>query len=84
MSYMNEELEAEYNAQYGDPRRCEKHGCITSSPCGMFDAPCSECEYEAECEYIDAQLDEAGERVTARLENWTMPELDDEDDDQPF
>jgi len=31
----------------GDARRCPIHPHVkTSSPCGMFDAPCGECEYE--------------------------------------
>ena len=31
----------------GDARRCPTHPWIkTSSPCGMFDAPCGQCEYE--------------------------------------
>jgi hypothetical protein len=29
---------------YGDPRRCPIHGEQTSSPDGMFDAPCGACE----------------------------------------
>lgn len=45
-----EELEAEYNARYGDPRRCPVHGVAISSPDGMFDAPCWECEGEMEYE----------------------------------
>lgn len=46
-----QELEDEYNAQYGDPRRCSVHGCVTSSPDGMFDCPCPECEFE--CDHPD-------------------------------
>jgi len=47
---MNErdELEDEYNAQWGDPRRCPVHGIATSSPDGMFDAPCWACEGEGQ------------------------------------
>ena len=41
-----QELEDEYNARYGDPRRCPVHGRVTSSPDGIFDAPCPECEGE--------------------------------------
>ena len=41
-----EEMEAEFNARYGDPRRCPKHGTAISSPDGMFDAPCGKCEGE--------------------------------------
>jgi len=31
----------------GDARRCPVHSNVkTSSPCGMFDAPCGQCESE--------------------------------------
>ena len=31
----------------GDARRCPAHPNIkTSSPCGMFDAPCGQCEHD--------------------------------------
>ena len=32
----------------GDPRRCPRHGSRTSSPDGLFDVPCPECEFEAD------------------------------------
>jgi hypothetical protein len=33
----------------GDPRRCPRHpNEVTSSPDGMFDAPCGACEFEME------------------------------------
>jgi len=32
----------------GDPRRCPRHGEVTSSPDGLHDAPCGACEYEAD------------------------------------
>lgn len=33
----------------GDARRCPRHPWVTtSSPDGMFDAPCGRCEYEME------------------------------------
>ncbi len=41
-----EELDAEAGAVYGDPRRCPKHGRVTSSPDGMFDGLCGACESE--------------------------------------
>lgn len=42
-----EELEAERGAALGDPRRCPVHPHVaTSSPDGMFDTPCYECEGE--------------------------------------
>ena len=31
---------------HGDPRRCPRHGCRTSSDNGLFDAPCPVCEDE--------------------------------------
>ena len=41
--------EDEWGAQFGDPRRCPHHPTeITSSPDGMFDAPCGYCEHEGE------------------------------------
>ncbi len=40
------ELEAEEDARWGDPRRCPVHGRATSSPDGLFDSPCPECEAE--------------------------------------
>lgn len=46
MSTYEEEMEYEYGAAFGDPRRCPHHpNVVTSSPDGMFDAPCGECEY---------------------------------------
>ena len=49
MTQRDIELQDEYNAQYGDPRRCPHHPHVTtSSPDGMFDAPCHECEGEGE------------------------------------
>jgi hypothetical protein len=43
-----EELEAERGAALGDPRRCSRHGEVTSSPDGMFDGLCGACEAEAD------------------------------------
>lgn len=51
------ELQDEYEAQYGDPRRCPAHGCVTSSPDGLFDAPCPECEGEMQDAAYDETLD---------------------------
>ena len=43
------ELADELGAELGDPRRCPRHPHVkTSSPDGMFDAPCNECEAEME------------------------------------
>lgn len=44
-----EAMEDELGAAMGDPRRCPHHPhVITSSPDGMFDAPCDVCEGEME------------------------------------
>jgi len=50
------ELEDEQGAEFGDPRRCPRHGQVTSSPDGMFDAPCGACEAEMDmsCDILDA------------------------------
>jgi hypothetical protein len=41
------ELEDERGGELGDARRCPRHPNVkTSSPDGMFDTPCGECEYE--------------------------------------
>lgn len=49
MTYRDIELQDEYEAQYGDPRRCPHHPSeVTSSPDGMHDAPCRACEGEGE------------------------------------
>ncbi len=50
----DQELQDEYDAQFGDPRRCKFHPHVkTSSGDGLFDAPCYECEGEMN----DAQWD---------------------------
>lgn len=42
----------EAGAELGDPRRCPRHPQVqTSSPDGMFDAPCGACEFEMEEHY---------------------------------
>ena len=72
----DDELEIEFNGQYGDPRRCPTHGEATSSPDGMFDAPCGACE--AEMHELDCEEREAEDRVspvapapwTAADEDW--------------
>lgn len=40
-----------YEETNGDPRRCPRHQVPTSSPDGMFDAPCNLCEAEQESEF---------------------------------
>ena len=34
--------------QYGDPRKCPTHGTTVSSPDGMHDSECGQCEAESE------------------------------------
>jgi hypothetical protein len=42
----------EMGAEMGDPRRCPHHpGVQTSSPDGMFDAPCGACEAESDASW---------------------------------
>lgn len=42
-------MDDELGAAMGDPRRCPHHPHVAiSSPDGMFDAPCGECEYESD------------------------------------
>jgi hypothetical protein len=74
---MNEqdELRDEYEARWGDPRRCPVHGCVTSSPDGMHDCPCWECEgeaeYEAECDNLEAIAN--CEEITRQEMNEDLP-----------
>lgn len=74
----------------GDARRCPTHPHVkTSSPCGMFDAPCGECEYEmyeevmiSEWEALPLEekqaINEANEARRREQENKYL------DDDIPF
>lgn len=51
-SSREEEMMYELGAEMGDARRCPRHPHVaTSSPDGMFDCDCYECEGEAEAEY---------------------------------
>jgi hypothetical protein len=51
---LDEHLEHEAGAQFGDPRRCHRHPhVVVSSADGMFDGLCRLCEAEAD---EDAQL----------------------------
>lgn len=38
----------ELGAEFGDPRRCPRHGTQTSDAFGLFDAPCGDCEAESD------------------------------------
>jgi hypothetical protein len=78
----------EEGAAYGDPRRCPHHPHIaTSSPNGMFDAPCGACEAEMEA---DSQEQAFDEEVAQGVMPCPYPELPPvlaaplEDDDIPF
>lgn len=56
-------FEQSYDDSMGDPRRCPRHPHIkTSSPDGMFDTCCGECEAamdaEAEAEVTDRRIAE--------------------------
>lgn len=71
--------EDELGAEMGDPRRCPRHPhVVTSSPDGMFDCPCDECEYEMSAEYAERQG--AGERYVPA----SPPVQPLEDDEIPF
>lgn len=86
-----EDLEIEFNSQWGDPRRCPKHGCATSSVDGLFDAPCLACEYESDMAYQAEMNEELGRELGLPLAA-TLPALPaspppagwDMDDDIPF
>ena len=72
------ELEDEFNAQYGDPRRCPIHLHVeTSSPDGMFDAPCHECESEAWEAYCDEQTAIEGPRPVVERRPDPEPDFSD-------
>lgn len=75
-----EEEHADCGASLGDPRRCPVHPqCATSSPDGMFDAPCDLCEAE-----MDADADcEHGAEEPDNLRA-AGPEVELNDDDFPF
>lgn len=67
-----EELEYEAGSELGDPRRCPRHGEVTSDPHGLYDAPCGACEAEAEgwAELEAAQYEEVvGMRTLSPVES---------------
>ena len=69
----------------GDARRCSVHPNVkTSSPCGMFDAPCGQCESEMYEEYQkslwDAMSPEEKQVIAEEREN----KYDYLDDEIPF
>jgi len=75
MDYLQrQELEDEHNARYGDPRRCPEHGCVTSSPDGMHDCPCWECEGEMEDDYREeCEREFANEHKFDDDTDWDLP-----------
>jgi len=51
---LDEHLDYEAGAQFGDPRRCHRHGTAISSPDGLHDGLCPQCEGEGEQEAQEA------------------------------
>lgn len=89
-SYINwaevREMQDEEGAALGDPRRCPRHPHVkTSSPCGMFDGNCSECEHAISLEEMAhyAQQEAEGEgdagydESTNPSNGWRCPEPND-------
>jgi hypothetical protein len=77
MSYYDDSDNFSY---LGDPRRCPKHpNEVTSSPDGLFDAPCGRCEYEMDAEFY-AEMDAAEAAPKAEFE----PPVDEDGDIIPF
>lgn len=57
--------EDERGAERGDPRCCPHHPHVqTSSPDGMFNAPCGECELEDESKFYDDLSEEHETKVS--------------------
>jgi hypothetical protein len=91
-----EEMDARWAEFFpeGDARRCPSHPNVkTSSPDGMFDAPCGRCEYEmsldADAEYASTLIDaqEAAETEHNPIVAYRMGHpiyLSDIPDDCPF
>lgn len=56
-----EELHIERMNREGDPRRCPRHPEVTtSSPDGLFDAPCGLCEAAMEAGIDTSEIPELG------------------------
>lgn len=62
-------IDEEDGAALGDPRRCQRHGTVTSSPDGMFDTPCGHCESEMEMD--NPKIGESV-HVLTRDSDWTL------------
>ena len=74
----------------GDPRRCAVHPNVaTSSPDGLFDAPCPECEFAMDEDAARDAWDSWTPEERARFEAIEVPKVADADvfladDDIPF
>lgn len=93
---MTWDLGSDYGDQpfMGDARRCPSHpNEVTSSPDGMFDAPCGQCEHESDTE--GALLDALDADAAATAPMQVVRPVDDtdgadavrwhiSDDDVPF
>jgi hypothetical protein len=80
------ELEMTDDLFTGDPRRCPRHGTVTSSDDGMFDAPCGTCEAEMDAQWEaerPLRMAEWTEQVQAERGLLVEPTHND-DDDIPF
>lgn len=76
-------------AFYGDPRRCPRHGTVTSDGLGLHDGLCGACELEAdnaaEAAAWEALTPAERAAVTATLEAaLTAERYTGGDDDLPF
>jgi hypothetical protein len=71
---MEEHLDYEAGAAYGDPRRCPRHPHVaTSSGDGMFDGLCHICEGEGEQEAQEAAWEEERRLdVREEAEGWQV------------
>ena len=65
---IEEARDYEEGARFGDPRRCPRHGYVTSSADGMFDGVCGHCEAEMEEDAYLADVDDL-------LLPWEAPRL---------
>lgn len=78
-----EELDYERGAEMGDPRRCQRHGTVISSPDGMFDGLCGSCEAEMDAyDHDDEPLTLGDLHLAVTADHDERPSR--EDDDFPF
>jgi hypothetical protein len=72
------EEQYDHEMMYGDPRVCDRHpNQKTSSPDGMFDSPCPQCEYEMDRREVE---DRNAEYEINATEFGEDPTEDDRDD----